>query len=79
MIYIEAYFIFINFLFFKRWATLGSCLYSTKDLFVAKDENNRSASSNFCLVDPNLWNIRPGHFGVTLIFKNVRSIYDIFT
>ncbi|RHZ82717.1 hypothetical protein Glove_104g29 [Diversispora epigaea] len=47
------------------WATLGSCLYSTKDLFVAKDEHNRSASSNFCLVDPNLWNIRPGHFGTS--------------
>ncbi|CAG8465620.1 6853_t:CDS:2 [Acaulospora morrowiae] len=47
------------------WATLGSCLYSTKDLFVAKDEHCRSASSNFCLVDPNLWNIRPGHFGTS--------------
>ncbi|CAJ0832260.1 14597_t:CDS:2 [Entrophospora sp. SA101] len=47
------------------WATLGSCLYSTKDIFVAKDENNRSASSNFCLMDPNLWNIKPGCFGST--------------
>ncbi|CAB4422287.1 unnamed protein product [Rhizophagus irregularis] len=69
------------------WATLGSCLYSTKDLFVAKDENNRSASSNFCLVDPNLWNIRPGHFGVShsrtparaqreAVNNSTRAIYD---
>ncbi|CAI2178513.1 16161_t:CDS:2 [Funneliformis geosporum] len=69
------------------WATLGSCLYSTKDLFVAKDENNRSASSNFCLVDPNLWNIRPGHFGTShsrtpsrahkeAVNNSTRAIYD---
>ncbi|CAO3644132.1 unnamed protein product [Cunninghamella echinulata] len=41
------------------WATLGSCLYSSKDTFVAKDERQRSASSEFVLSDPNLWHIRP--------------------
>ncbi|CAG8476170.1 26673_t:CDS:2 [Dentiscutata erythropus] len=59
------------------WATLGSCLYSTKDLFVAKDENNRSASSNFCLVDPNLWNIRPGHFGTSHSRTPSKSTKDV--
>ncbi|CAG8590193.1 8197_t:CDS:2 [Paraglomus occultum] len=43
------------------WATLGSCLYMTHDLFVAKHEH-RSAGSDFCLKDTNLWHIRPGHF-----------------
>ncbi|CAJ0839748.1 696_t:CDS:10, partial [Entrophospora sp. SA101] len=55
------------------WATLGSCLYSTKDIFVAKDENNRSASSNFCLMDPNLWNIKPGCFGVSSTHSRIPS------
>ncbi|KAG0244864.1 hypothetical protein BGX31_008407 [Mortierella sp. GBA43] len=43
------------------WATLGSCLYISKDVFAASDEQARSASSDFCLVKPNLWNIKPGH------------------
>ncbi|RUP47888.1 hypothetical protein BC936DRAFT_145213 [Jimgerdemannia flammicorona] len=43
------------------WATLGSCLYITKDVFAAKDERTRSAASDFCLVDSDLWNFRPGH------------------
>ncbi|KAI9320098.1 hypothetical protein BX666DRAFT_1853336 [Dichotomocladium elegans] len=42
-----------------RWATLGSCLYSSKDTFVARDERQRSAASDFCLADANLWHIRP--------------------
>lgn len=42
-----------------RWATLGSCLYSSKDVFIARDENERSAASDFRLVDSNLWHIRP--------------------
>ncbi|KAI8367547.1 uncharacterized protein BYT42DRAFT_504575 [Radiomyces spectabilis] len=41
------------------WATLGSCLYSSKDTFIARDERQRSAASDFCLVDANLWHIRP--------------------
>ncbi|CEJ00238.1 hypothetical protein RMCBS344292_14299 [Rhizopus microsporus] len=41
------------------WATLGSCLYSSKDTFIAQDEKERSAGSDFRLADPNLWNIRP--------------------
>ncbi|OAD72432.1 hypothetical protein PHYBLDRAFT_187385 [Phycomyces blakesleeanus NRRL 1555(-)] len=41
------------------WATLGSCLYSSKETFVARDERQRSAASDFCLADANLWHIRP--------------------
>ncbi|KAF7730001.1 hypothetical protein EC973_003414 [Apophysomyces ossiformis] len=41
------------------WATLGSCLYSSKEVFVARDERQRSAASDFCLVDANLWHVRP--------------------
>ncbi|KAL1920179.1 uncharacterized protein VTP21DRAFT_1325 [Calcarisporiella thermophila] len=41
------------------WATLGSCLYSSKDLFEARDEGNRSAASDFRLFNPNLWEFRP--------------------
>ncbi|KAF9978111.1 hypothetical protein BGZ73_003683 [Actinomortierella ambigua] len=43
------------------WATLGSCLYISKDVFLALDENARSASSDFCLAKSSLWNIKPGH------------------
>ncbi|KAF9923582.1 hypothetical protein FBU30_006383, partial [Linnemannia zychae] len=43
------------------WATLGSCLYISKDVFEATDEQARSASSDFCLTKANLWNIKPGH------------------
>ncbi|KAF9921887.1 hypothetical protein BGZ65_010000, partial [Modicella reniformis] len=43
------------------WATLGSCLYISKDVFAAADEQARSASSDFCLVKSNLWNVKPGH------------------
>ncbi|KAG0301238.1 hypothetical protein BGZ98_008524, partial [Dissophora globulifera] len=43
------------------WATLGSCLYIAKDVFAATDEQARSASSDFCLVKSNLWNMKPGH------------------
>ncbi|KAF9214367.1 hypothetical protein BGZ59_003856 [Podila verticillata] len=43
------------------WATLGSCLYISKDVFAATDEQARSASSDFCLVKSNLWNMKPGH------------------
>ncbi|KAI8645764.1 hypothetical protein BD408DRAFT_480294 [Parasitella parasitica] len=41
------------------WATLGSCLYSSKDMFIARNENERSATSDFRLADSNLWHIRP--------------------
>ncbi|RCI04348.1 hypothetical protein CU098_012669, partial [Rhizopus stolonifer] len=41
------------------WATLGSCLYSSKDTFIARDERIRSAASDFRLAESNLWNIRP--------------------
>ncbi|KAI8336039.1 hypothetical protein BD560DRAFT_413975 [Blakeslea trispora] len=41
------------------WATLGSCLYSSKDAFVALDEKQRSAASDFQLSDTNLWHVRP--------------------
>ncbi|KAI8877437.1 hypothetical protein K501DRAFT_337410 [Backusella circina FSU 941] len=41
------------------WATLGSCLYSSKDTFIARDERLRSAASDFRLADPNLWHVRP--------------------
>lgn len=50
---------------FCRWATLGSCLYSSKDTFIAQDEKERSAGSDFRLADPNLWNIRPNGSQVT--------------
>ncbi|KAF9083470.1 hypothetical protein BGX23_011474 [Mortierella sp. AD031] len=43
------------------WATLGSCLYISKDVFEATDEQARSASSDFCLTKSNLWNMKPGH------------------
>ncbi|OZJ06574.1 hypothetical protein BZG36_00608 [Bifiguratus adelaidae] len=43
------------------WATLGSCIYSSGDMFMAKDERSRSAASDFTLADANLWNIRPVH------------------
>ncbi|KAK3844024.1 MAG: hypothetical protein J3R72DRAFT_97543 [Linnemannia gamsii] len=43
------------------WATLGSCLYISKDVFEATDELARSASSDFCLTKANLWNMKPGH------------------
>ncbi|KAF9281120.1 hypothetical protein BGZ68_006831 [Mortierella alpina] len=43
------------------WATLGSCLYISKDVFAAMDEQARSASSDFCLTKSNLWNMKPGH------------------
>ncbi|KAG0202273.1 hypothetical protein BGX28_005158 [Mortierella sp. GBA30] len=43
------------------WATLGSCLYISKDVFAATDEQARSASSDFCLTKSNLWNMKPGH------------------
>ncbi|KAF9578872.1 hypothetical protein BGW38_005125, partial [Lunasporangiospora selenospora] len=43
------------------WATLGSCLYISKDVFAATEEQARSASSDFCLAKPDLWNIKPGH------------------
>ncbi|KAI8600536.1 hypothetical protein EDD21DRAFT_306385, partial [Dissophora ornata] len=46
------------------WATLGSCLYIAKDVFAAEDEQARSASSDFCLVKSNLWNMKPGHISV---------------
>ncbi|CAG8525236.1 2327_t:CDS:10 [Ambispora leptoticha] len=45
-----------------RWATLGSCLYTNKDTFAARDEKNRSAASDFCLINPNLWDIRSESF-----------------
>ncbi|KAI8096903.1 uncharacterized protein BX664DRAFT_364085 [Halteromyces radiatus] len=41
------------------WATLGSCLYSTKEIFTSKDERQRSAAADFGLNDANLWHIRP--------------------
>ncbi|KAI8969733.1 hypothetical protein BDB01DRAFT_855533 [Pilobolus umbonatus] len=41
------------------WATLGSCLYSSKDTFRALDEKQRSSASDFRLSDPNLWHIGP--------------------
>ncbi|KAI9333889.1 hypothetical protein BD770DRAFT_374587 [Pilaira anomala] len=41
------------------WATLGSCLYSSKDTFIARDERQRSAASDFRLADPSLWHVRP--------------------
>ncbi|CAG8590746.1 993_t:CDS:2 [Ambispora gerdemannii] len=44
------------------WATLGSCLYTNKDTFAARDEKNRSAASDFCLINPNLWDIRSESF-----------------
>ncbi|KAI9468430.1 MAG: hypothetical protein EXX96DRAFT_590606 [Benjaminiella poitrasii] len=41
------------------WATLGSCLYSSKDTFMSRDERQRSAASDFRLTDANLWHVRP--------------------
>ena len=53
-----------------RWATLGSCLYSSKETFTARDERQRSAASDFCLADANLWHVRPGTTQVS-IKKNI--------
>ncbi|KAF9913414.1 hypothetical protein BX616_010064 [Lobosporangium transversale] len=61
------------------WATLGSCLYISKDVFAATDEQARSASSDFCLVKSNLWDIKPGHItshqspGSKLVSKTPRE------
>jgi hypothetical protein len=41
------------------WATLGSTLYTAKDMFITRDEHHRTAASDFCLADANLWNVRP--------------------
>jgi len=41
------------------WATVGSSMYSSKDQYLAKDEDNRSASSDFTLTNKNLFNLRP--------------------
>jgi len=41
------------------WATVGSSMYSSKDQYIAKDEDNRSASSDFTLTNKNLFNLRP--------------------
>lgn len=42
---------------------MGSCLYSSKDTFIARDERQRSAASDFRLADPSLWHIRPSTSG----------------
>ncbi|KAL7319620.1 transcription factor, contains a PHD finger motif [Mucor circinelloides] len=55
------------------WATLGSCLYSSKDVFVARDESERSASSDFRLADSNLWHIRPHPGGLIPRLSNKRK------
>ncbi|CAO3628126.1 unnamed protein product [Mucor fragilis] len=55
------------------WATLGSCLYSSKDAFVARDESERSAASDFRLADANLWHIRPHPGGLTPRLSNKRK------
>jgi len=34
-------------------------MYSSKDQYIAKDEDNRSASSDFTLTNKNLFNLRP--------------------
>jgi len=34
-------------------------MYSSKDQYLAKDEDNRSASSDFTLTNKNLFNLRP--------------------
>ncbi|KAG9301316.1 hypothetical protein G9A89_004068 [Geosiphon pyriformis] len=45
------------------WATLGSTLYTHYELFVIRDdEESRSAGSNFCLANSNLWHIKPNFF-----------------
>ncbi|KAI8335429.1 hypothetical protein BC941DRAFT_461973 [Chlamydoabsidia padenii] len=40
-------------------ATLGSTLYSAKDIFSTRTEQQRSAAADFVLTDSNLWHIRP--------------------
>jgi len=41
-------------------------MYSSKDQYVAKDEENRSASSDFTLYDKNLFNLRPSTGSVSV-------------
>jgi COMPASS component BRE2 len=51
------------------WATLGSCLYVTTDLFGVRDESSRSANSQFTLANRDLWSLRPGCLQVvSLVF-----------
>ncbi|ORX47382.1 hypothetical protein BCR36DRAFT_330813 [Piromyces finnis] len=46
------------------WATVGSCMYTSKDNYIAKDEHVRSAASEFILLDRDLFNLRPTGQGV---------------
>ena len=47
------------------WATLGSCLYTNKDLFQAIDEGSRSAASAY-IINGSVWDLKPGF--VTVYF-----------
>lgn len=60
------------------WATLGSCLYSSKDTFIARDERQRSAASDFRLADPNLWHVRPSNAQVNNKIKETSKITESF-
>ncbi|KAG0057512.1 hypothetical protein BGZ83_009151 [Gryganskiella cystojenkinii] len=55
------------------WATLGSCLYISKDVFATFDEQARSASSDFCLTKSNLWEVKPGFITVRAQQPGARS------
>lgn len=44
----------------NAWTNVGSCLYSSRTLFVPFDPNTRNASAPFTLVERNLYNLRPG-------------------
>lgn len=59
------------------WATLGSCLYSSKDTFIARDERQRSAASDFRLADPSLWHVRPTS-QVSFIYFYTKKKYTNF-
>jgi len=50
-------------------------MYSSKDQYVAKDEENRSASSDFTLSDKNLFNLRPSTGSVSV---NIITYYIQF-
>ena len=63
----------------SRWATLGSCLYISKDVFATFDEQARSASSDFCLTKSNLWEVKPGFITVRAVRKLCYNVHMSLT
>ena len=51
-------------------ATIGSCIYTTKDVFKCQDEKLRNTGPGFRLVDECLYNVRPGGIQRPFSFKS---------